>query len=103
MTSVSTPPDEVKSPILPPRWKHPCGHFVLTLDEAHCNRLRELPDWSGRDPEFVAEDFLSKKTARWARDVEGPPEGAELRVLVDQYSRQAFLIHGLTIVHIDSF
>jgi len=99
---VATLTDE-KLPILPPRWKHTAGHVVLTLDEAMCARLRELPDWSSRSEDFVAEDFMTQKGAKWARTIPEIAAGTELRVIIDQFSRQAFLIDGALIVHIDSF
>lgn len=103
MSPLAPPKDEEKIPAKPPRWKVPAGSWVLTLDETQCARLRELPNWSGRDEDFVAEDFLGGKASRWAAALSGIPAGTELRVLVDQFSRQAFLIDGQLVVHIDSF
>lgn len=96
-------PEDEKLPVLPPRWRAPSGEVVLTLDEQHCSRLRDLPEWSGRDPDFVAESFLASRASRWQRTLSDLPPGAEVRVLVDQWSRQAFAAHGLVVVHIDSF
>ncbi len=103
MPTVVTINEEEKLPIEVPRWKVPAGSWVLTLEPQQCARLRELPDWSERDEDFVAESFLSGKADKWSRSLAGVTPGSELRVIVDQFSRQAFLIDGSTVVHIDSF
>jgi len=95
--------EDPKVAIGAPRWKRAAGDWTLTLEEGMCQRLRELPEWSNRDPDDVAEGFLEERAKRWLGELGGVATGTELRVVVDQYSRQAFVIDGATIVHIESF
>ncbi len=66
--------------------------FRLRLDPPDLARLRELPGSKGRTDRELGEQFFDAQTARLAAallpDVEAP---AEVRVVVDPYSRQAFL------------
>ncbi len=68
------------------------GGFRLRLEPADLARLRELPGTKGRTDQELGEEFFEKQAERFvqslAEDV-APP--ADVRVVVDPYSRQAFL------------
>jgi hypothetical protein len=68
------------------------GGFRLRLDPADLARLRELPGSKGKTDRELGEEFFDAQAARLAAslapDVEAP---AEVRVVVDPYSRQAFV------------
>jgi hypothetical protein len=80
------------------------GGYQLRLEPKDLARLRELPGSKGKSDRELGESFLdgqaSRLTASLAGDVEPP---AEVRVVVDPYSRQAFLAVGRTIRSIVSF
>lgn len=80
------------------------GGYRLRLEPADLARLRELPGSKGKTDQELGESFLDGQTARLtealAGDVDTP---AEVRVVVDPYSRQAFLAVGRTIRGIVSF
>ncbi len=68
------------------------GGFRLRLDPPDLARLRDLPGSKGKTDRELGEQFFDGQAARLvtslAPDVEAP---AEVRVVVDPYSRQAFL------------
>ena len=68
------------------------GGFRLRLDPPDLARLRELPGSKGKTDRELGEQFFdgqaSRLVASLAPDVEAP---AEARVVVDPYSRQAFV------------
>ena len=68
------------------------GGFRLRLDPVDLARLRELPGSKGKTDRDLGEAFLDGQASRLvaclAPDVEPP---AEARVVVDPYSRQAFV------------
>ena len=80
------------------------GGFRLRLEPADLVRLRELPGAKGRTDKELGEEFFEKQAERFvqslAEDVIPP---AEVRVVVDPYSRQAFLAVERTIRSILSF
>lgn len=80
------------------------GGFRLRLEPADLARLRELPGSKGKTERELGEEFFEKQASRFAEalaeDVTPP---AEVRVVVDPYSRQAFLAVGRTIRGILSF
>jgi hypothetical protein len=80
------------------------GGYRLRLEPRDLARLRELPGSKGKTDRELGETFLdgqaARLTASLAGDVEPP---AEVRVVVDPYSRQAFLAVGRTIRGIVSF
>ncbi len=64
----------------------------MRLDPADLTRLRELPGSKGKTDRELGEQFFDGQAARFAAALAGevtPP--AEIRVVVDPYSRQAFL------------
>jgi hypothetical protein len=80
------------------------GGFRLRLEPADLARLRELPGSRGRGDRELGEEFLEKQADRFAQSLAedvAPP--AEVRVVVDPYSRQAFLAVERTIRSILSF
>ena len=80
------------------------GGFRLRLEPPELALLRELPGSRGKTDEVLGAEFLESHHARLlgavAGDVEPP---AELRVLVDPFSRQAFLVIERRIRGIVSF
>jgi len=78
------------------------GGYRLRLDPPDLARLRELPGSKGKTDRELGEEFLAGHEARLTAAVAGDvPVPAELRVVVDPYSRQAFLalenrIRGIT-------
>ena len=68
------------------------GAYRLRLEPADLARLRELPGSRGKSDEELGQSFFDGQAERIAASVAGDvPSGAELRVVVDPYSRQAFV------------
>ncbi len=68
------------------------GGYRLRLEPADLARLRELPGSRGKSDDEIGESFFDGQAERIAASVAGDvPSGAELRVVVDPYSRQAFV------------
>ena len=86
-----------------PLWRE-SGGYRLRLDPPDLARLRELPASKGKTDRELGEAFFdgyaARLTAALEEDVATP---AEVRVVVDPYSRQAFLAVGRTIRGIVSF
>jgi len=78
------------------------GGYRLRLDPPDLARLRELPGSKGKTDQELGEEFLAGHAARLTAAIAGDvPVPAEVRVVVDPYSRQAFLalenrIRGIT-------
>jgi hypothetical protein len=111
-------PARPKAPAAPPRPAAPrpallepaepvyrsAGGFHLRLEPADLVRLRELPGSKGRTDRELGEEFFEKQADRFARSLaEDVTPPAEVRVVVDPYSRQAFLAIERTIRSIVSF
>lgn len=80
------------------------GGYTLRLDPPDLARLRELPGSKGKTDRELGELFLDGHAARLTGAVsDDVPVPAEVRVVVDPYSRQAFLAVGKTIRGIVSF
>jgi hypothetical protein len=78
--------------------------YKLRLDPPDLARLRELPGSRGRSDTEIGEAFFDGQAERLAAALaDDVPEPAELRVVVDPYSRQAFLALEGTIRGILSF
>jgi hypothetical protein len=81
-----------------------CRGYRLRLEPADLARLRELPGSRGKSDAELGEAFFDGQADRIAAavadDVAAP---AELRVVVDPYSRQAFVALDKKIVGILSF
>ncbi len=99
--SGAAPPALVENP--EPLYRE-AGGFRMRLEPADLVRLRELPGSKGKTDRELGEEFFEKLSSRFAaslaEDVEPP---AEVRVVVDPYSRQAFLAIERTIRSILSF
>jgi hypothetical protein len=69
-----------------------CRGYRLRLDPPDLARLRELPGSRGRSDTEIGEAFFDGQADRLAASiVDDVPSPNELRVVVDPYSRQAFL------------
>jgi hypothetical protein len=89
------PPPTAKRPDLQARHEplyRECRGFRLRLDPPDIARLRELPGSRGRSDEELGEAFFDGQADRLAASIaDDVPVPAEIRVVVDPYSRQAFL------------
>ena len=66
--------------------------YRMRLEPADLARLRELPGSKGKSDEELGEAFFDGLSDRFATALaEDVPAPAEIRVVVDPYSRQAFL------------
>lgn len=66
--------------------------YRMRIEPADLARLRELSGSKGRSDEELGEAFFDGQTDRFtAALTEDVPAPAEIRVVVDPYSRQAFL------------
>ncbi len=78
------------------------GGHRFRLEPGDLARLRELPGSKGKTDRELGEEFLADHADRLKAAIAGEvPAGSEIRVVVDPYSRQAFLalesrIRGIT-------
>lgn len=78
--------------------------YKLRLDPPDLARLRELPGSRGKSDTEIGEAFFDGQAERLATSIaDDVPSPSELRVVVDPYSRQAFLALEGTIRGILSF
>ena len=90
---------EVKEPVY-----REAGAYRLRLDPPDLARLRELPGSKDKTERELGEQFFDAQAARLVDSIAGDiPAASEIRVVVDPYSRQAFLAVGRTIRGIVSF
>ena len=69
-----------------------CRGYRLRLDPPDLARLRELPGSRGKSDTEIGEAFFDGQADRLAESIaDDVPAPSELRVVVDPYSRQAFL------------
>ena len=69
-----------------------CRGYRLRLDPPDLARLRELPGSRGRSDDEIGEAFFDGQADRLASAIaDDVPTPSEIRVVVDPYSRQAFL------------
>jgi len=69
-----------------------CQGYRLRLDPPDLARLRELPGSRGKSDDEIGEAFFDGQADRLAASIAGDvPTPSEIRVVVDPYSRQAFL------------
>ncbi len=81
-----------------------CRGYRLRLDPADLARLRELPGARGKSDDEIGEAFFDGQAERLATAIaDDVPAPSEIRVVVDPYSRQAFLALENTIRGILSF
>src|SRR5512132_2810102 len=75
-----------------------CRGYRLRLDPPDLARLRELPGSRGRSDDEIGEAFFDGQADRLASAIaDDVPTPSEIRVVVDPYSRQAFLALESTI------
>jgi hypothetical protein len=68
------------------------GGYRMRLEPADLARLRELPGSKGKTDRELGETFFDGQSERFVTSLaEDVPAPAEVRVVVDPYSRQAFL------------
>ena len=80
------------------------GGYRLRIDPKDLARLRELPGARGKSDRELGDEFFDGQAARLVASLTGDvPAPEEVRVVVDPYSRQAFLAVGKTIRGIVSF
>jgi hypothetical protein len=80
------------------------GGYRFHLYPADAAKLRELAGARGKSDETLIDEFLSAQAPRWAQSLADTlPPPADVRVVVDPYSRQAFLASGRTVFSILSF
>lgn len=78
------------------------GGYRFRMNPADLARLRELPGSKGKTDQELGEEFLTGHGERLRAAIAGDvPADSEIRVVVDPYSRQAFLavesrIRGIT-------
>lgn len=69
-----------------------CRGYRLRLDPPDLARLRELPGSRGKSDTEIGEAFFDGQADRLAASIaDDVPSPSEIRVVVDPYSRQAFL------------
>jgi hypothetical protein len=69
-----------------------CRGYRLRLDPPDLARLRELPGSRGKSDEEIGEAFFDGQADRLAASLaDDVSTGNEIRVVVDPYTRQAFL------------
>ncbi|HEX4439436.1 MAG TPA: hypothetical protein VH854_05145 [Thermoanaerobaculia bacterium] len=69
-----------------------CKGYRLRLDPPDLARLRELPGSRGKSDDEIGEAFFDGQADRLAASIaDDVPTPSEIRVVVDPYSRQAFL------------
>jgi hypothetical protein len=74
-----------------PLYRESAG-YRMRLEPADLSRLRELPGSKGKTDRELGEIFFDGQTDRFIASLaEDVPSPAEVRVVVDPYSRQAFL------------
>lgn len=84
--------------------EHDAGGYRFRLWAADVAKLKELPGSRGRSDESLVAEFFAAQAGRWAESLaETLPAPAEVRVVLDPFSRQAFLASGRTIYSILSF
>jgi hypothetical protein len=84
--------------------EHSSGGYLFRLGAPDVAKLRELPGTRGKSDEVLTEEFFTAQAARWAESLSDTlPPPAEIRVVVDPFSRQAFLASGRTVYSILSF
>ena len=69
-----------------------CRGYKLRLDPPDLARLRELAGSRGKSDDEIGEAFFDGQAERLAASIaDDVPAPSEIRVVVDPYSRQAFL------------
>jgi hypothetical protein len=81
-----------------------CGGYRFFLLPQDLGKLHELAGSKGKTDQVLADEFFDSQAARWAESLsENLPAPADVRIVVDPYSRQAFMASGNTVYSILSF
>jgi len=81
-----------------------CGGYQFRLEPPDVVKLRELAGARGKSDEILVAEFFDAQAPRWAESLaENLPAPAEVRIVVDPYSRQAFMASGNVVYSILSF
>ncbi len=81
-----------------------CQGYHFRLMPPDVAKLRELAGAKGKSDETLALEFFDSQASRWAESLaENLPAPADVRIVVDPYSRQSFLASGNTVFSILSF
>ena len=81
-----------------------CGGYHFRLAPPDVAKLRELAGARGKSDETLVAEFFDSQASRWAESLaENLPPPAEVRIVVDPYSRQAFMACENTVYSILSF
>ena len=81
-----------------------CGGYRFSLLPSDVVKLRELGGARGKSDETLVAEFFDSQAPRWAESLsENLPAPADVRIVVDPYSRQSFLACGNTVFSILSF
>ena len=81
-----------------------CGGYHFRLMPPDVAKLRELAGAKGKSDEALVVEFFDSQASRWAESLsENLPAPADVRIVVDPYSRQSFLACGNTVFSILSF
>jgi len=81
-----------------------CGGYHFRIQPADVAKLRELAGARGKSDETLVAEFFDAQAPRWAESLaENLPAPADVRIVVDPYSRQAFMASGNTVYSILSF
>jgi len=92
------------TPVVAPPADRECGGYRFRLFAADVAKLRELPGARGKSDDALVAEFFDGQAARWAESLaDNLPAPAEVRIVVDPYSRQAFMASGNTVYSILSF
>ena len=80
------------------------GGYRFRLLAPDVAKLRELPGARGKSDEALVAEFFDAQAPRWAESLaENLPAPADVRIVVDPYSRQAFMASGQIVYSILSF
>jgi hypothetical protein len=105
--AAKAPPAKVPRPDLIDRREplyRDCRGYRLRLEPPDLARLRELPGSRGKSDDEIGEAFFDGQAERLASAIaDDVPTPSEIRVVVDPYSRQAFLAVAGTVRGILSF
>jgi hypothetical protein len=81
-----------------------CGGYRFQIHPPDVAKLRELAGARGKSDETLVAEFFDAQAPRWAESLaENLPAPADVRIVVDPYSRQAFMASGNVVYSILSF
>lgn len=81
-----------------------CRGYHFRIEPPDVAKLRELAGARGKSDETLVAEFFDGQAPRWAESLaENLPSPADVRIVVDPYSRQAFMASGNVVYSILSF